>query len=51
MDIFRPDINKFFVLDNTEHIIRGFESYKQADNFRNMNNPSWIVSRNPYSRY
>lgn len=51
MEQYRPDINKFFVLDSTEHIVKGFETYKQASNFRNMNNPAWIVSRNPFNKF
>lgn len=50
-EIFRPDINKFFVVDTTDHIVQGFEDYKKADNFRHMNNPSWTVSRNPFNKF
>lgn len=50
-ETFRPDINKFFVLDKTQHIVRAFSTYAQASNFRNMNNPSWVVSRNPFNRW
>lgn len=51
-ELFRPDLNKFIVLDSTGNLVRGnFATYKQASNFRNMNNPSWIVSRNPFNRF
>lgn len=37
-------MNKVLLLDSTEHLIRPFESYKQADNFRSMNNrPDWTI--------
>lgn len=48
---FRPDLHKFFVIDNTDNIVRSFDSYKKASNFRNMHNPSWVVSRNPFNRF
>lgn len=37
-------MKSILLLDNTGHIIRPFESYKQAENFRSMNNrPDWII--------
>lgn len=50
-ETFRPDINKFFVVDTTDTIVQGFSTYKQADNFRHMTNPSWSVSRNPFNKW
>ena len=33
------------LLDNTNHIIREFDSYKQANQFRMMNNrPDWSIA-------
>ena len=36
------------LLDSTEHVIKEFDTYKQANQFRMMNNrPDWaIVSKN-----
>lgn len=35
---------KFAVIDSTNHLVRCFDSYQAADNFRSMNNRfDWII--------
>ena len=37
-------IQKFAVIDNTNHLVRCFDSYQLADNFRSMNGRlDWLI--------
>ena len=37
-------IQKFAVIDNTNHMVRCFDSYQLADNFRSMNSRlDWLI--------
>ena len=37
-------IQKFAVIDNTNHLVRCFDSYQLADNFRSMNGKlDWLI--------
>ena len=37
-------IQKFAVIDNTNHMVRCFDSYQLADNFRSMNGRlDWLI--------
>ncbi len=38
------------LLDSTGHVVRTFDSYRQANQFRMMNNrPDWSISSRNYS--
>jgi len=35
------------LLDSTDHVVRDFDSYKQANHFKMMNNrPDWAIKPN-----
>lgn len=40
------------LLDRTNQIVRAFDTYKQANQFRMMNNrPDWAITSRNYSHY